>query len=1125
MKNLKITTLMCVTLLFISGSIFAQKTNKQALNQFSAEKSLEFEKSKAEALKIANEKSIPVFIQTENSFMELMSIDKNGQPQYYTTNNANAAKTTSTDKVHSGGGAGFNLNGSGMTAHEWDGGAIRITHQELTGRVTQGDGASTTHYHAQHVAGTIIGSGVVASAKGMAPQANLRAFDWNSDESEMATEAANGALVSNHSYGYSNGWSWTGSSWVWYGNTSISTQEDDSFGFYDAQARDWDQIAYNAPNYLIVKSAGNDRGDGPTNGAYPQDGPYDCIANAGVAKNILTVGAVDDIVNGYSQASDVVMSSFSSWGPSDDSRIKPDIVANGVSLYSASDGNNSAYQSLSGTSMSSPAATGSLILLQEHFKSLTGNTVKAATLKALVINTADEAGTTTGPDYSFGWGLMNTLKAAQKISEDQTLNVIEELTLNNGASYSRDVTAKGGEPILVTVVWTDKPGTPVSASLDPTNAMLVNNLDLRITQNSNTYYPWKLSASNPSATATRSGENNVDNVQFVTIDNPVADATYSIIVDHDGTLDGASQAYSIVISGIKAQSGPTAPIANFSGSITNINVGDAVSFTDLSSNAPTSWSWSFTGGTPSTSTTQNPSITYNTAGTYQVSLTATNAAGSNTKTVNAYITVSTSSCTVSSFPWNEGFENAGQLADCWVNEHVTDTQNWSFQSGGQSGNPSSAHTGSYNAYLYNASTTANITKLVSPQLDLSAVSNPELNFWHTQEFWSPDQDHLKVYYKTSASGSWTLLQEWTNNITAWTEETISLPNKSATYYIAFEGRAQYGRGVCIDDVQVSSTVLPSPPVADFSAASTVITVGESIQFSDLSSNTPTSWSWSFVGGTPTSSTVQNPSITYNTAGTYQVSLTASNSGGSDVETKSAYIIVNSAPVSYCTAQGNNFSYEWISSVSINSYTNNSAGNNYSDYTSEVISLNAGSNSLSLTPAFSSTVYNEIWRVWIDWNKDGDFTDVNEEVYASASSNTTVSGSFNTLAGFSGQTRMRISMKWNGTPTSCESFSYGEVEDYTVNFVASNEENSFGFDQLDQAEISLYPNPAHDYFVLQGDLIVGSEMYIFDVNGKQVMQMNINETLNTISTIGFDPGVYIVRLLSNSETINKKIIIK
>ena len=164
-----------------------------------------------------------------------------------------------------------------------------------------------------------------------------------------------------------------------------------------------------------------------------------------------------------------------------------------MSLYSADDDNDSDYQSLSGTSMSSPSATGSMILLQEHYQETkgTGNFMTAATLKALVIHTADEAGSNPGPDYAFGWGLMNTLKAAQKITEDQNLNVIDELSINNGANYQRTVTAKGGEPLLVTIVWTDKPGTPVSASLDPTNAMLVNDLDLRVTQSSNTYYPWK----------------------------------------------------------------------------------------------------------------------------------------------------------------------------------------------------------------------------------------------------------------------------------------------------------------------------------------------------------------------------------------------------------------------------------------------------------------------------------------------------------------------------------------------------------------------------------------------------------------------------------------------------------
>ena len=188
------------------------------------------------------------------------------------------------------------------------------------------------------------------------------------------------------------------------------------FGFYDTQARDWDQIASDAPGYLICKSAGNDRGDGPTGGEYPQDGPYDCIGNAGTAKNVFTVAAVEDIPGGYTQPSDVVMSSFSSWGPCDDGRIKPDISANGVALYSTDDDNNTDYQSLSGTSMSAPSATGSLILLQQHFQNLngSGNLMSAATLKNLVIHTADEAGPDPGPDYMFGWGLMNTYTAAEK---------------------------------------------------------------------------------------------------------------------------------------------------------------------------------------------------------------------------------------------------------------------------------------------------------------------------------------------------------------------------------------------------------------------------------------------------------------------------------------------------------------------------------------------------------------------------------------------------------------------------------------------------------------------------------------------------------------------------------------
>ena len=439
---------------FALAQVFGQlTTNKTKLNSFSEEKAIEFKAKKTEAIDYARRHDIPIIIKSEEGIKELMYVDTYGKPQYYKTFNVNAAATVSTNKVNPGGGYGYSLDGSGMTIHEWDGGGVLTSHQEYGGRVVQGDGVTSTHYHSTHVAGTLIASGVVSNAKGMAPAADLRAFDWNGDDYEMANEASNAnTLVSNHSYGYVRGWDYDGT-WTWHGNTSVSTQEDYLFGFYDSQAQSWDNISYNAPFYLIVRSAGNDRGDGPSTGAYPQDGPYDCISHAGVAKNILTVGSVADIAGGYTQPSDVIMSSYSSWGPADDGRIKPDIVANGSGLYSTDNGHDADYTTLSGTSMASPNAAGSMILLQEHYEDLngSGSYMRAATLKAVVIHTADEAGDNPGPDYEFGWGLLNTKAAADIISDDVALNTLEEITLANNASYQRTVKALGGEPLKVTI--------------------------------------------------------------------------------------------------------------------------------------------------------------------------------------------------------------------------------------------------------------------------------------------------------------------------------------------------------------------------------------------------------------------------------------------------------------------------------------------------------------------------------------------------------------------------------------------------------------------------------------------------------------------------------------------------
>lgn len=138
--------------------------------------------------------------------------------------------------------------------------------------------------------------------------------------------------------------------------------------------------------------------------------------------------------------------------------------------------------------------------------------------------------------------------------------------------------------------------------------------------------------------------------------------------------------------------------------------------------------------------------------------------------------------------------------------------------------------------------------------------------------------------------------------------------------------------------------------------------------------------------------------------------------------------------SYCASQGNNSSYEWISSVQLDSYTNTSGAAGYTDFTSEVITLTPGATvNVTLTPDFSGTLYQEYWKIWIDYNDDKDFNDSGEEVFSAGPSQTAVSGSFVVPAGAAGTTRMRVSMKWNGTQTACETFSYGEVEDYTVEF--------------------------------------------------------------------------------------------
>jgi len=190
---------------------------------------------------------------------------------------------------------------------------------------------------------------------------------------------------------------------------------------------------------------------------------------------------------------------------------------------------------------------------------------------------------------------------------------------------------------------------------------------------------------------------------------------------------------------------------------------------------------------------------------------ATNSSGTY---YGADIPFTTSCGAVTVFPWNEGFENSGAIPACWTQEQVNGSGiNWTFIAGSGNGNPAAAHSGTYNACLKDGTSADNKTRLIAPPLNLSSVPAPQLIFWHTQAPWSGDQDQLSVFYKSSAAGSWTLLASYTGSITTWTQETISLPDPTGDYYIAFEGNAKWGYGVCLDDVQVSTSCGSLLPVS------------------------------------------------------------------------------------------------------------------------------------------------------------------------------------------------------------------------------------------------------------------------------------------------------------------------
>jgi serine protease AprX len=499
----------------------------------------------------------------------LHHIDGDGKPVYINTKNKESGVLIKADQLYKGGSIGANITGEGMVVGVWDGGQVRETHELLAGNVTMqanqtldGVGANKAYggnNHMTHVSGTIVGKDITnqPAARGIAYGAKAQCYDWNSDLSEMADFGTKGYLISNHSYGYSN-------------DTTTATW---NFGAYDETAKNWDLLLRNLPNYLPFIAAGNEQED---SGNRKAKLGYDIITGSSASKNAMTVGAV----NG-----DKSMSDYSNWGPTDDGRVKPDIVTKGTGINSSlyadktsktpSDTAYSGTVNSQGTSYASPAAAASGLLLQQYYNSLHKTYMKSSTLKALMLGTAEDLGQ-PGPDHKFGWGLLNVEKAANAIKYKSVIGsplkaimsdssskgaYIEEISLKFPADtiteVSREITASGCEPLIVSIAWTDIEGIEQTSKdgIDPTASRLIYDYDMLVKNISkNTIYrTWKPSVmANRIANATHEYtwfDGNGNNYKQVKIDSAIAGDKYKIYLRKKTTSPDSVRLLSLVVTG------------------------------------------------------------------------------------------------------------------------------------------------------------------------------------------------------------------------------------------------------------------------------------------------------------------------------------------------------------------------------------------------------------------------------------------------------------------------------------------------------------------------------------------------------------------------------------------------
>ncbi len=472
--------------------------------------------------------------------------------------------------------------GAGVLIGQWDEGATRPTHVDLAHRVHAGD-VSWWSEHATHVAGTMIGRGSIEpSARGAATDAHLWSFRWDWDRLELQ-QAAPFLSASAHAYGVVLGWGGQAEGCA-EGATFFggNAHEDAAFGKYWFSAAQLDAVVHDA-DLVSIWAVGNERTDmGPSGDAPHYHFPdcttehfdthasestetFDTLGGSLTAKNIIAVGAVADIELRPVTPELVVPLANSSFGPTDDGRIKPDLVASGEQLYSTSASGDETYSAFGGSSSSSGVVAGAVALLSEQYRALHGTDPRAAEVKALLLHTTAEAGAAPGPDYRMGFGLLDAHAAGALLSRDASSASGRQLLrarLDGPASLKlSSAPIAPGQPVRVTAAWLDPPGAANLHGTDETTPALVNDLNIELVapDGETRFHPWRLDPSAPDAPARRDGPNTVDTVERIDVDaaDNVWDGSWTAHVTATSLAPGRSQLLAVASSSPLQQAGPS----------------------------------------------------------------------------------------------------------------------------------------------------------------------------------------------------------------------------------------------------------------------------------------------------------------------------------------------------------------------------------------------------------------------------------------------------------------------------------------------------------------------------------------------------------------------------------------